>query len=99
MRKSAKSVATNALKEADKLRHEFTERTLKLVTSGFGLVSALAWNEVIKETVNVYIKPFFGKGSGLISLTIYALIVTGLVVFISYQLSKFGTKNKDDKKD
>jgi hypothetical protein len=63
-----------------------------LATSGFGLVSALAWNEVIKETVNTYIKPYVGQGSGLISLFIYAVIVTTLAVVITLQLSRLEAK-------
>jgi hypothetical protein len=81
--------------EAQEFRRQFAERALKLVTSGFGLVSALAWNELIKEVISVYIKPLFGESSGLISLLIYAVIVTALAVFITYQLSKFGEKKED----
>ena len=88
------------LKDANEFREQFSERLLKLVTSGFGLVSALAWNEVIKETVNVYVRPYFGKDSGLVSLIIYALLVTLLAVFVTYQLSKIGRKeNKKEKED
>lgn len=75
-------------REVKRLRKEFAERLLKLVTSGFGLVAALAWNELIKEFIATYIQPFFGKGSGFISLSIYALFVTLLAVLITYQLSK-----------
>jgi hypothetical protein len=67
------------------------------MTSGFGLVAALAWNELIKETVNIYIKPYFGEESGLISLLIYAVVVTALAVFVTYQLSKVA--GKDEKED
>lgn len=75
-----------------KFKKQFAERTLKLVTSGFGLVAALAWNELIKEFVKVYIKPIFGESSGMISLLIYALLVTFLAVFITYNLSKLTEK-------
>lgn len=61
---------------------------LSLTTAGFGLVSALAWNEVIKEVINVYIKPFLHANSGVASLTVYALVVTVLAVFITFQLAK-----------
>jgi hypothetical protein len=63
-----------------------------LATSGFGLVAALAWNEVIKELVNTYIKPLVGGGSGLITLAIYALLVTILAVFVTLQLSRLEEK-------
>ncbi|HLE48954.1 MAG TPA: DUF5654 family protein [Patescibacteria group bacterium] len=91
-----KKIEDLVAEDAKKFKKQFIERALKLVTSGFGLVSALAWNEFIKEVVEVYIKPFFGKNSGLISLFIYALLVTALAVFITYQLSKFGGDIKED---
>ena len=59
-----------------------------LATSGFGLVAALAWNNVIQEFINNYIKPYVGIGSGLVSLLIYAIIVTALAVLVTLQLSK-----------
>ena len=65
-----------------------------LATSGFGLVAALAWNNVIKEAVEVYIKPLIGNNSGLISLVIYAIIITILAVFTTLQLSKLEEKFK-----
>lgn len=75
-------------KEASAFKKLFADRILKLMTSGFGLVAALAWNELIKEIVNQYIKPIFGESSGLISLLIYAVFITALVVLVTYQLSK-----------
>ena len=95
--KKQKRIQEELMKEAQAFRKQFAERALKLVTSGFGLVSALAWNELIKETVNLYVKPYFGKTSGLISLSIYAIVVTALAVFITYQLSKIA--GKEDKED
>jgi len=82
-------------KETLELKRQFAERLLKLVTSGFGLVSALAWNEVIKEFIRRFIEPIFGGKSGLVSLFIYALTVTFLAVFITYQLSKFTTSERE----
>ena len=82
-------------KEADEIKKQFAKQILTLVTSGFGLVAALAWNEVIKEIVDVYIKPFFGEGSGLVSLFIYALFVTVLVGIVTYQLSKIVGKDEE----
>jgi hypothetical protein len=83
------------IRSAKGFQKHFREQLLKLVTSGFGLVSALAWNEVIKESVSTYIRPYFGEGSGVISLVIYALIVTILAVLVTYNLSKFAPKKED----
>ncbi len=62
---------------------------LKLIIASFGLIAALAWNEVAQEFVNDYIKPVFGKQSGFISLLIYAVLITIFVVIVTYFLSRF----------
>ena len=79
--------------EAKKIRREFSKKLTALMTSGFGLVAALAWNEFIKELIDKYISPFFGKTSGLITKLIYALLITFLAVLVTYNLSRFEEKN------
>jgi hypothetical protein len=64
------------------------KQVLTLATSGFGLVAALAWNSTIQEFVNVFIKPFLPIGSGLVSLLIYAILVTIIAVVVTLNLSK-----------
>lgn len=64
------------------------KQMLTLATSGFGLVAALAWNNVIQEFVNEYVKKYFAVGSGFISLLIYAVLITILAVLITLQLSR-----------
>ncbi|MDZ7586499.1 MAG: DUF5654 family protein [Patescibacteria group bacterium] len=63
-----------------------------LSASAFGLIAALAWNNVIKEAVDTYIKPFIGPSSGLVSLLIYAVIITVLAVLVTLQLSRLEEK-------
>lgn len=69
-----------------------------LATSGFGLVAALAWNEVIKTFVEEYVKPYLGEGSGIISLLIYAVIVTLLAVIVTLQLTTLQKRLKKEEK-
>ena len=57
-----------------------------LATSGFGVVVALAWNEFIKAGIDQYIAPYF-KGGGILSLFIYAVVVTAVAVIVIMQLS------------
>lgn len=83
---------SNSRNNPKRLHHELTKQMLTLATSGFGLVAALAWNSLIQEFVNSYVKKFLPNGSGIISLFIYAVIVTILAVFVTYQLSKFSDK-------
>lgn len=85
---------SNSRKKAKqkKLHTELVKQMLTLATSGFGLVAALAWNSLIQEFVNSYVKKFLPDGSGIVSLLIYALVVTALAVFVTYQLSKLSEK-------
>ncbi len=64
------------------------KQMLTLATSGFGLVAALAWNELIRTFINDYIRTRISVGSGIISLTIYAIFVTIIAVAITLQLSR-----------
>lgn len=75
-----------------KLHKEITKEVLKLSTSAFGLVAALSWNELIKEIVEQYIKPLVGGASGIISLLVYAVIVTTLAVIVTINLSRLTNK-------
>ncbi|HEX8964964.1 MAG TPA: DUF5654 family protein [Patescibacteria group bacterium] len=75
-------------KKQKRLTIEVLRQMLTLATSGFGLVMALAWNSLIQEIVNDYIKKYFASNSSLISLFLYALVVTILAVIVTFQLSK-----------
>lgn len=86
-------MAKKSAKKNKKLRVEIFDRMLQLATSGFGLVSALAWNDLIKETINKFIKPLFGESSNILSLFIYAVIVTVLAVVVTYNLARLSKKD------
>jgi Na+-translocating ferredoxin:NAD+ oxidoreductase RnfD subunit len=70
------------------LRVELLKQMITLSTSGFGVVAALAWNGVVQEFVNDYIKKYLPDGSGMFSLLIYAMAITALAVFVTMQLSQ-----------
>ena len=74
--------------EVKKYQLAVVKQMLTLATSGFGLVAALAWNELIRTFINDYIRTRISVGSGIISLTIYAIIVTIFAVAITLQLSR-----------
>jgi len=52
----------------------------------------LGWNNVIQEFVNTEIKPYLPSGSGLMSLFLYAVLITILTVTVTYQLTKLVEK-------
>lgn len=78
--------------EKKSIQAEIVKQMVTLSTSGFGLVAALAWNSVIQEFVNSYIKKWLPNNSGIISLLIYAIIVTLLAVLVTYELSKLSQR-------
>ena len=71
---------------------EFIQQLVTLSTSGFGLVTALAWNEAVQVFVKENIEPYFPDQSGVISKFLYALLITFLAVLITYQLSRLASK-------
>lgn len=86
--------------EQKKLQTEMIKQMLTLSTSGFGLVAALAWNNVIQEFFKLYVYKWLPKGSSVFTLLIYAIIVTCIAVLVTYNLSKLLKANEpvDSKK-
>jgi len=71
-------------KRAEELRSEFLKTMVQLSTAGFGLVAALAWNDLVKS----FLDRFFKAGSGVVSKFIYAILITIIAVAITYSLGK-----------
>ena len=91
LKKKAKKKVDTAKAET-RIHRQIASQTLTLIVSSLGLVAALAWNEAIKEYVNVYIKPYFEKGSGVVSLFLYALGITIITVITTIQLNRISAK-------
>lgn len=84
-------------KQITKLSKHIATQTLTLIISSLGLVAALAWNEAIKQYVALYIQPYFFKGSGVLSLFIYALTITIITILVTLQLNHISEKvTKED---
>jgi len=75
-------------KSVTKISRKIAIQTLTLATSSLGLVAALAWNEAIKEYVDVYVRPYFARGSAVLSLFLYAIGITLLTVIVTWQLNR-----------
>lgn len=73
------------------LKLEIIEKISVLATASLGLVAALAWNEAILELFKI----IFGDQSTLVAKSIYALIVTILVVYITIKLGHVVNKLKE----
>jgi Mg2+/citrate symporter len=74
------------------LKLEILEKLSSLITAGFGLVAALAWNDAIKEVISAILPQ---PSSALWGKLIYALIVTILVVIITVNLGKIINRLKE----
>jgi len=74
------------------LKLEILEQLSSLITAGFGLVAALAWNDAIKELISVILP----QPSMLWGKIIYALIITAFVVMVTVNLGKIVNRLKED---
>jgi hypothetical protein len=79
-----------------KFHVEVLKQTVALSTAGFGLAAALAWNTLIQEAINTYFKRFFPSGGKVLTMLIYAFIVTILAVAVTYYLSKIASRMGDE---
>jgi len=78
----------NETQEQFSLRLSIIEKSLELMTGAFALVAALAWNDAIQTGF----QRIFGQQSSFWAKLLYALIVTGIVVYIGYRLSQIHNK-------
>ena len=85
------NMGTRSKKERS-FHKELLQQLITLSTSGFGLVAALAWNEAIQSFVKEYIQRFYPGQAGVISKFLYAILITGFAVLITYQLSRLASR-------
>ena len=64
------------------------QRTATLVTTAFGLVAALAWNEAIKAVF----KEIFGTADTPIPMVVYAVIVTVIAVLVTLWMNRYAAE-------
>ena len=61
---------------------------ITLVTTAFGLVAGLAWNDAIQKLI----EQFIGTGDALPSLFTYAIVVTVVAVIVTVLLARVAGK-------
>ena len=59
-----------------KMKNQVLSTIATLMTTAFGLIAALAWNEAIKAIILAYFPP----QSGITGLLIYAILITIIAV-------------------
>ncbi|MBP9869772.1 hypothetical protein KBC59_04420 [Patescibacteria group bacterium] len=63
---------------------QVVQKILELMTAAFSLVAALAWNDAIQS---LFLK-IFGPQSNVTAKFIYAVFITGIVVWVGFRLSR-----------
>lgn len=63
---------------------EVIKTIITLVTTAFGLVAGLAWNDAIQALIS----QFFAAGSALTGQIVYAVIVTIIAVVVTILLAR-----------
>lgn len=66
------------------LRIELLEQTQALMTAGFALVAALAWNTAIQDLF----QKIFPNQNSLVAKFIYALLITFIMIVVTRRLGK-----------
>ena len=74
------------------LKQEILDKFGVLVTTAFGLVAALAWNDAIKTIF----KEIFGDQSTVVPMLIYALMVTIIAVILIVIVARAVAKAKNE---
>lgn len=70
--------------QVNEMKSQVGETIATLVTTAFGLIAALAWNEAIKAIIT----EFVGKGNGITGLLIYAIIITIIAVIATILVAR-----------
>ena len=71
----------------------YLQTMIALASAAFGVVAALAWNGAITALV----KQIFGTGGQIVSLFIYAIIITIVAVIVMVNLGKMAERSGEAK--
>jgi hypothetical protein len=82
----------------DIMKNEIIEKFTILITSAFGLVAALAWNEAIKEFLKAWGLEQHGVWIYAIIVTVLAVVITLLLGWISQRAQAIVVKKKKKKR-
>lgn len=79
-----KEVLERGSREYEKITDEFFGRLIAITVAAFGLITALAWDDVLRELFG----RFFGGGSSLSLRLLYAALLTILTALVSFYLGR-----------
>ena len=72
------------------LKIDMIEKMAALITAAFGLVAALAWNDLIKTIFT----ELFGTAAAIGAMVIYAIIVTIIAVILTITVARAASRAK-----
>lgn len=67
---------------------DFVATMASLASAGFGVIAALAWNEAVKALVTRLFPASEGSGGKIVSLFVYAVVVSAFAVFVVSSLAR-----------
>jgi hypothetical protein len=74
--------------EMKDVKGQVAQTIATLMTTAFGLIAALAWNEAIKAIIIQY----FQSGNGITGLLIYAILITIIAVVATIIIARLIAK-------
>ncbi len=74
-------------------RSVYLQTMISLASAAFGVVAALAWNSAITALV----RQIFGSGAQVISLFLYAIIITIIADIVMVNLGKVAERTAQSK--
>jgi amino acid permease len=72
-------------------RSVYLQTMISLASAAFGVVAALAWNSAITALV----KQIFGTGGQIVSLFVYAIVITMVAVIVMVNLGKLAERTAE----
>jgi hypothetical protein len=72
-------------------RSVYIQTMISLASAAFGVVAALAWNSAITALV----KQIFGTGGQIVSLFVYAVLITVIAVIVMVNLGKMAERTAE----
>jgi hypothetical protein len=72
------------MKDVKDVKGQVSETIATLMTTAFGLIAALAWNEAIKAIIDLYLP----SGEGITGLLVYAILITIIAVVATLIIAK-----------
>lgn len=70
--------------QVTEMKSQVGETIATLVTTAFGLIAALAWNDAIKAII----VQFIGAGNGIMGFLIYAILITIIAIIVTILIAR-----------